>query len=297
LWLNIAGTDYFYNFITNTWNTNASVAYLITDLNWALLSGKLLQDPPSGYTNLMLYIVRRSAASSSFYIDDAHFFAGDTSAHCDFISASWYSQFSPTIGSAFSLGDSISAIGLYGSNLTDNAQITLYLSDNSDFSGATQINLTGSQVKDRMYSLGANYTNRYAKIAIADTGNSASYLEIGTIWLAGKDLMLQPTEFSEKVNIKDIYDESYNIVGFFLSKPSLRNWSLTARITSSDDVTMLQKIITENTTSVPFYIESDDDSQIVGHPITTFTRFSETPEIDYIYVNYWTASASLIETR
>jgi len=195
------------------------------------------------------------------------------------------------------LSDSISAIGLYGSNLTDNAQISLYLSDNSDFSGATQISLTGSQVKDKMYNLGANYTNRYAKIAIVDTGNSASYLEIGSIWLAGLDLILLPTEFSEKVNIKDIYDESYNIVGFFLSKPSLRNWSLTARITSSDDVTMLQKIITENTTSVPFYIESDDDAQIVGHPITTFTRFSETPEINYIYVNYWTASASLIETR
>ena len=92
------------------------------------------------------------------------------------------------------LADSISAIGLFGSNLTDNAQITLYLSDNSDFSGATQISLTGSQVKDKIYSLGTNYTNRYAKIAIADTGNSASYLEIGTIWLAGKDLELQPTE-------------------------------------------------------------------------------------------------------
>jgi len=197
----------------------------------------------------------------------------------------------------FGIADIITAIGIFGSNLTDNAQITLYLSDNSDFSGATQISLTGSQVKDKMYNLGANYTNRYAKIAIADTGNSADYLEIGTIWLAGKDLELQPTEFSEKVNIKDIYDTSYNIVGFYLSRPSLRNWSLTARITSSDDVTMLQKIITENTTSVPFYIESDDDSQIVGHPITTFTRFSETPEINYVYVNYWTVSADLIETR
>jgi len=297
LYASVGATTYFYDFINNTWITNWTADDIQAGLSWGLFSAKVLQDLPVGFTNLNFLLGRAAAASSSLYFDDAHFFAGDTDAHCDFISASWYSQFSPTIGSAFSLGDSISAIGIYGSNLTDNAQITLYLSDNSDFSGATQISLTGSQVKDKMYNLGANYTNRYAKIAIADTGNSASYLEIGTIWLAGKDLILQPTEFSEKVNIKDIYDESYNIVGFFLSKPSLRNWSLTARITSSDDVTMLQKIITENTTSVPFYIESDDDSQIIGHPITTFTRFSETPEINYVYVNYWTASANLIETR
>jgi len=294
---NVGGANYFYDFSNNIWTTNEFYIFQGADLTWTLSSQKVLQDPPTGFTTLSFIIANQISASSSLYFDDAHMFAGDTSAHCDFISASWYNQFSSTIGSAFSLGDSISAIGIYGSNLTDNAQITLYLSDNSDFSGATQISLTGSQVKDKMYNLRADYTNRYAKIAIADTGNSASYLEIGTIWLAGKDLELQPTEFSEKVNIKDIYDESYNIVGFFLSKPSLRNWSLTARITSSDDVTMLQKIITENTTSVPFYIESDDDSQIIGHPITTFTRFSETPEINYVYVNYWTASADLIETR
>jgi len=291
------GTDYYYNFSTNSWQTDWADITINFPTNFQLFSIRYSGNLPSGATDLRLYLRRNSAASSSLYFDDAHIFAGDTDAHCDFISAGWYNQFSPTIGSAFSLGDSISAVGIYGSNLTDNAQITLYLSDNSDFSGATQISLTGSQVKDKMYSLGANYTNRYAKIAIADTGNPASYLEIGIIWLAGKDLELQPTQFSEKVNIKDIYDESYNIVGFFLSRPSLRNWSLTARITSSDDVTMLQKIITENTTSVPFYIESNDDSQIVGHPITTFTRFSETPEINYVYVNYWTASADLIETR
>jgi len=291
------GNIYFYDFENHIWATENKYIIYSASLSWSSASIKILQDPPSGFTSLIIYLYKFSAASSSLYFDDAHFFAGDTDAHCDFISASWYNQFSPTIGSAFSIGDSISAIGIYGSNLTDNAQITLYLSDNSDFSGATQISLMGSQVKDKIYSLGANYTNRYTKIAIADTGNSASYLEIGTIWLAGKDLELQPTEFSEKANIKDIYDESYNIVGFFLSKPSLRNWRLTARITSSDDVTMLKKIITENTTSVPFYIESDDDSQIVGHPITTFTRFSETPEINYVYVNYWTASADLIETR
>jgi hypothetical protein len=296
-WAIVGGNNYFYDFQNNVWQSTIILNIWIITTDFQTYSVKSLSDPPSGLSTLYIILESNQAASSSLYFDDAHFFAGDTSAHCDFISASWYSQFSPTIGSAFSLGDSISAIGIYDSNLTDNAQITLSLSDNSDFSGASQISLTGSQVKDKMYSLGVNYMNRYAKIAIADTGNSASYLEIGTIWLAGKDLILQPTEFSEKVNIKDIYDESYNIVGFFLSKPSLRNWSLTARITSSDDVTMLQNIITENTTSVPFYIESDDDARIVGHPITTFTRFSETPEIDYIYVNYWTASASLIETR
>jgi len=293
----VDNTYYYYDFGNNIWRTSWAQKDFVAGLSWGLSSSKVLQDPPTGFMRLDFYLAQYLAASSSLYFDDAHIFAGDTDAHCDFISASWYNQFSPTIGSAFSVGDSISAIGIYGSNLTDNAQITLYLSNNSDFSGATQISLTGSQVKDKMYKLGANYTNRYAKIAIADTGNSATYLEIGTIWLAGKDLELQPTEFSEKVNIKDIYDESYNIVGFFLSRPSLRSWSLTARITSSGDITMLQKIITENTTSVPFYIESDDDAQIVGHPITTFTRFSETPEINYVYVNYWTASADLIETR
>jgi hypothetical protein len=290
-------TYYYYHFVNNIWTTSWTAKSLEAGPSWGLSSSKVLQDPPTGFTSLKFYLIRYLAASSSFYFDDAHIFAGDTNAHCDFISASWYNQFSLTIGSAFSIGDGISAIGIYGSNLTDNAQITLYLSDNSDFSGATQISLTGSQVKNKMYKLGANYTNRYAKIAISDTGNSATYLEIGTIWLAEKDLELQPTEFSEKVNIKDIYDESYNIVGFFLSRPSLRSWNLTARITSSGDITMLQKIITENTTSVPFYIESDDDAQIVGHPITTFARFSETPEINYVYVNYWTASANLIETR
>jgi len=206
------------------------------------------------------------------------------------VSAEWIS---------FDLGGpiAVSALGIFGSNLTAEAQVKLFLSANSDFSEATELTFSGSQVVEKLCALGAVYQKRYAKVQITDAANSDGFLEIGSIWLAGLDLELQPTEFSEKEIVKDIYNESYDAVGFYFRRPSLRSWTVSARITSSGDLTALQSIISENTTSTPFYLASDDDTQILGQPITTFSRFVESPEINFVYVNYWSVSAELQETR
>jgi len=98
----VGSNDVYYNFTNQDWSGNSKLIVLsdVFSLYSARYSGSL----PEGTSNLIFTIIRGFAASSSLYFDDAHIFAGDTDAHCDFISASWYGQFTLTFGKVFSHG-------------------------------------------------------------------------------------------------------------------------------------------------------------------------------------------------
>lgn len=189
----------------------------------------------------------------------------------------------------------ITHFGLWNTNLTDNASVTLYFSSSPNFSDPQTFNFSGSQIKNKLASLGNTYTYPYAKVLISDETNPSDYISIGQIWLCYEALEIAPVGFQEKLIRNDIYNQSFDFAGFRIARPALTKWNMSIRLTSLADYNKLISLITTCGTTIPF--RAVFSGYPGGDKIIELCRIEETPEINLVYISHWTCELSLIEVK
>lgn len=290
---------YFWNFVSQQWQTNSASISFVLGTEWARTS--VYQDgtlPPNDTTSLPLTLARSAAASSSIYLDDAKIFRADSYDACDIADASWYEQANVVAwGQASQLGAAgITHFGLLGTNLTDSATITVLFSPDEEFTSFESVEFSGADIKNKLASLGGSFAFPYVKILFADSTNPDGYISIGQIWLAWKHTELAPLYFNEKLLINDIYTQSYGFAGFRISRPALKKWYFSLRLTSQGEYDAIAELVEACGTTIPFRVVFRD-YPAQSEQYMSLCRLEETPEINLVYVSYWTAELNLVEVR